>query len=421
MPAVVIARVEVTDPEKYENYKPLAKKAIEAFGGRYLVRGAEPNVLEGGEAGARYVVVEFDTVETAKTFYDFRTLPRSAQGTRRRGERADHCFAGSVTPSKRTRPMARMDYDCSGVIPACLLPLNDDLSIDEKSYRKHLRDVANVRGVAAITVNGHASEVSSCTFDEQEMLLEVALQEIGDRVPLINGVYADSAAEAVRISRMADEKGASALLVFPSNVMLLGSRPEMVLDHYRRVADSTDLPLIIFQFPSNTPLSYSHDLLAKLIEEIPSIKAMKDGCGDPVRHEMTVRELQSDERPFHVLTTHSAWLLPSLVTGCNGILSGAGSTIADLQVALFEAVQANDLAKARDVAARIYPTTHAFYSAPGVDMHNRMKEAQVLLGRLPSAAVRPPLQKLSDAEITRIGKAMKDAGIEAEGALRLAS
>jgi 4-hydroxy-tetrahydrodipicolinate synthase len=317
--------------------------------------------------------------------------------------------------------MPRKIYDCSGVIPACLLPLHDDLSIDKKSYRKHINEVGSVRGVSAITVNGHASEVSSCTFEEQEMLLDLALEEIGDRIPLINGIYADSATEAVKIARMAHAKQASALLVFPSNVFILGSRPEMIIDHYKRIADVTDLPLIIFQFPVNTPLTYSHDVLSRLIEEVPTIRAMKDGCGDPVRHELTVRELQSDTRPFHVLSTHSAWLLSSLVTGCNGLLSGAGSTIADLQVALYEAVKANDLVKAKDVAARIYPTTHAFYSAPGVDMHNRMKEAQVILGRLPSAAVRPPLQKLSDAEIEKIRRALKAARIENEGALTQAA
>lgn len=317
--------------------------------------------------------------------------------------------------------MSKKAYDCSGVIPACLLPLNDDLSIDERSYRKHLRDVAGTRGVAAITVNGHASEVSSCSFEEQEMLLDSALDEIGDRMPVVNGIYADNATDATRIARMADAKGASALLVFPSNVFILGQRPEMVLDYYKRIAEVTDLPLIIFQFPSATPLSYSHDLLRKLLEEVPRIRAMKDGCGDPARHEMTVRELQSSDRPFHVLTTHSAWLLQSLVTGCNGILSGAGSTIADLQVALYEAVKSDDLATARKLAERVYHTTHAFYGAPGVDMHNRMKEAQVLLGRLPSAAVRPPLQKLSDTEIARIGDLMRRAGVANEGAMRLAS
>ena len=317
--------------------------------------------------------------------------------------------------------MSRMKYDCSGVIPACLLPLHDDLSIDEQSYRKHLRDVAGVKGIAAITVNGHASEVSSCTFEEQEMLLATALDEIGDKVPLVNGVYSDGAAEAVRIARMADQRGASALLVFPSNVFILGSRPAMILDHYRRIADATDLPLIIYLSPSNTPLGYSHEMLSRLIEEIPSIQAMKDGCGDPIRHEMTVRELQSNTRPFHVLSTHSAWILSSLVNGCNGLLSGAGSTIADLQVQLFEAIKANDLAKAKEVATRIYPTTKAFYGAPGVDMHNRMKEAQVILGRLPSAAVRPPLQKLGEAEIKRIQQALHAARISTEGALTTAA
>lgn len=308
--------------------------------------------------------------------------------------------------------MPRLKYDCSGVIPACLLPLHDDLSIDEKSYRKHIREVGSTRGVAALTVNGHASEVSSCTFDEQEKLLDLALAEVGDRVPLVNGIYAESGMEAVRLARMADAKGASALLVFPPNVFMLGSRPEMVVDHYRRIADATDLPLIIFQFPVSLPVTYSHDVLLRLIQEIPSIKAMKDACGDPARHEMTVRTLQSDSRPFHVLTTHSAWLLSSLVVGCNGLLSGAGSTIADLQVELFEAVRGNDLAKAKAVAARIYHTTHAFYGPPAVDMHNRMKEAQVILGRLPSAAVRPPLQKLGAAEIDRIRQHLKAAGIE---------
>jgi len=70
MAAIVVAKVHVTDPEKYESYKPLAKAAIEAFGGRYLARGADPVTLEGDPADGRYVVVEFDSVETAQRFYD---------------------------------------------------------------------------------------------------------------------------------------------------------------------------------------------------------------------------------------------------------------------------------------------------------------------------------------------------------------
>ena len=112
-----------------------------------------------------------------------------------------------------------------------------------------------------------------------------------------------------------------------------------------------------------------------------------------------------------VLSTHSSWLLSSLVLGCDGLLSGAGSVIAALQVALLRAVERGDLTAARAVADRIYPTTGAFYDPPFLDMHNRMKEALVHLGRMKAAHVRPPLMKLPDAEIARIGRAMDHAGL----------
>lgn len=70
MAAIVVAKVQVTDPAKYETYKPLAKKAIEAFGGRYIVRGSEPHAVEGDAPKARFVIVEFDSVETVRRFYD---------------------------------------------------------------------------------------------------------------------------------------------------------------------------------------------------------------------------------------------------------------------------------------------------------------------------------------------------------------
>jgi 4-hydroxy-tetrahydrodipicolinate synthase len=298
-----------------------------------------------------------------------------------------------------------------GVIPAVLLPFDVDLAIDEAALRKHLRDVAAVPGLSAITVNAHSTEVASCTFDEQRRVLDIAQAEIGDRLPLINGVWADGSIEAARIARMAADGGASALLVFPPAPFALGQSPAMVIAHFKRIADVTDLPLIAFQYPLATGQGYPKDTLLRLVEEVPTVRAIKDWVGNVPHHEWHVRTLQSLPRPVNVLTTHSTWLFSSLVLGCNGLLSGSGSVIADLQAALFHAVQRDDLAEARRINRRIEPLMRVFYADPFVDMHNRMKEALVLLGRLPHAHVRPPLVKLQDAEIQRIRQALVESGL----------
>jgi 4-hydroxy-tetrahydrodipicolinate synthase len=303
------------------------------------------------------------------------------------------------------------NYVPHGVIPAVLLPFDEDFSIDERAFRAHLRDVAAVPGLSALTVNAHSTEVASCTLDEQRRVLEIAQEEVGDRLPIVNGVWADGSIEAARIARMATEGGASALLVFPPAPFTLGQTPEMALAHFKHIADATDLPLIVFQYPLATGQGYPRDTLLRMCEEVPTIRAIKDWAGNVQQHEMHIRVLQNLPQPVNVLTTHSAWLFSSLVLGCRGLLSGSGSVIADLQAALFRAVQANDLAAARRLNDRIYPLARVFYSEPWSDMHNRMKEALVLLGRLPRAVVRPPLVKLSATEIARIRAALVEAGL----------
>jgi 4-hydroxy-tetrahydrodipicolinate synthase len=302
-------------------------------------------------------------------------------------------------------------YVPHGVIPAVLLPFDDDLAIDEASFRKHLRDVASVEGLSAITVNAHSTEVASCSFDEQKRVLEITQDEIGARLPLVNGIWADGSIEAARIARMAAQGGASALLVFPPAPFTLGQSPAMALAHIKRISDAADLPLIVFQYPLATGQGYPKDTLLKMCEEVPSIRAIKDWIGSVPHHEWHIRTLQNLPRPVNVLTTHSSWLFSSLVLGCNGLLSGSGSVIADLQAKLFRAVQKNDLAEAKRLNERIEPTARVFYADPFVDMHNRMKEALVLLGKLPRAVVRPPLVKIERTEVARIRQALIEAGV----------
>ena len=139
--------------------------------------------------------------------------------------------------------------------------------------------------------------------------------------------------EAAKIARMAQDLGASALLCFPPQSMSMGGslRPEMAIEHFKRISDVTDLPLICFNYPIAGGLSYPFETLLKLFEEVTTIKAIKDWCSDPMLHEKQIRVFQNLPNPVNVLTTHSAWLMSSLVMGANGLLSGAGSVIAPLQ------------------------------------------------------------------------------------------
>ncbi len=307
-----------------------------------------------------------------------------------------------------------------GVIPAVILPFHDDLSIDEPGFRKHLRDVAATDGISAITINAHSTEVASCTFEEQMRVHAIAQDEVGSRLPIVHGIWADGSLEAARIAKVATEGGASALLVFPPAPFTMGQNAAMAIEHFKHIADASNLPLIAFQYPLATGQGYPNETLLRMVDEIPTLKAIKDWAGTPQQHEWHVRTLQNLPRPINVLSTQSSWLMASLSFGCNGLLSGSGSVIPDLQAQLFKAMRAGDLKAAQAINDRIYPLASVFYAQPWVDMHNRMKEALVLLGRLPRAVVRPPLVKIERAEIERIRKALVQAGLLEKAKVRAA-
>jgi len=198
------------------------------------------------------------------------------------------------------------DFVPHGVIPAALLPFAADLAIDEAGFRRHLGDLADIHGVTAITINAHSTEVASCSFGEQRRVLAVAMDAVGGRRPLVHGVYADGSIEAARIARMATEGGASALLVFPPGPFTLGQSAAMAAAHFKRIADASDLPIIVFQYPLAGGQGYKLATLLHLIDEIPTIRAIKDWCNSVPQHEQQIRVLQSLPRPIDVLTTHSA-------------------------------------------------------------------------------------------------------------------
>ncbi len=305
-----------------------------------------------------------------------------------------------------------MKFRFSGTMPANLLPFQADYSIDEPNYRRHLSWLAAVPGVTGIVCNGHAAEVSSLDRAERRRALEIALDEVGDRLPLVTGIYTDNTLEAVEMAREAKAIGAAGLLVFPPTVFMWGAqlRPEMALGHFRAIAKAVEIPLIVFEYPPASGIGYSPETLAELAR-IDTVVAVKDWSNDMVALERNLRALRGTGRPVALLSSYTMSLLGSFLLGADGSISGMGSVAADLQAELFAAVQAQELDRARALNDRLDGLVRVFYAPPFVDMHNRMKEALALLGRIDRAVVRPPLQPIGAAEREGIRQALVAAGL----------
>jgi 4-hydroxy-tetrahydrodipicolinate synthase len=299
-----------------------------------------------------------------------------------------------------------------GCLPANLLPFTADLEIDEPAYRKHLRWLADTEGVTGIVANGHAAEVSSLDRQERQRALALALDEVAGKVPVIAGVYSDGTHEAVELAKDAKAAGAAGLLVFPPTLFMWGAqmKTDMVLRHYQVLADRVDLPIVVFEYPPASGIGYSPETLAEL-SKIPAVVGVKDWSNDIVAYEKNLRALRASARPVAMLSSFTMSLMATFLLGADGCISGMGSVAADLQAALFSAVKAGDLAEARRLNDRLAPLVAVFYAPPFVDMHNRMKEALAILGRIPAAHVRPPLTPVSDDERHRIRLALRAAGL----------
>jgi 4-hydroxy-tetrahydrodipicolinate synthase len=266
--------------------------------------------------------------------------------------------------------------------------------------------------VTGIVANGHASEVSSLDREERRRSLAIALDEIAGACPVIAGVYSDGTAEAVALARDAKAAGAAGILLFPPTLFMWGAqgKPDMVLRHVSEVAAGADLPIIVFEYPPVGGIGYAPETLVRLAE-IPQVSGVKDWSNEIVAFERNLRALRATGRPVAMLSAFTMSLMATFLLGADGAISGMGSVTADLQAELFEACGKGDLDGARRINDRQEPLVRVDYAPPFEDMHNRMKEALVMLGRIPAAHVRPPLTPIPRSERDAIRQALVAAGL----------
>ncbi len=308
--------------------------------------------------------------------------------------------------------VTKRDPDILGVVPAIYTPFNEDLSIDDAGLSALADRMASVDGVGAVFCTGHAGEVASLSREERKKVVSIVAEAVDGRVPVLAGIYSDSIDESIEHAKDAKAAGASVVTVFPPNVFAGGGTSDSRRPFlwHERIAKGAEIAICLFQFPAASGLGYSTETLVELAS-LPEVVAVKEGSGSPLAYENNVTALAQVDPPVPVLTSNNEWWLADLAFGGDGILSGSGPVMIEEQVSLWRAMKNCDLASARQIQDRIRPLIRTFYKHPDLEMHNRMKNALVMMGQLKCAAVRPPLLPLDQSELNDIRSSLEKVGL----------
>jgi 4-hydroxy-tetrahydrodipicolinate synthase len=307
-----------------------------------------------------------------------------------------------------------MNWEYRGILPAMQLPFEQDLSIDEVELRRFAKWLAGHKGIGGLVTNGHTGEVFALTAKQRAQATRVVADEVNGKLPVVSGICCEGIEEAVEQAQMANQAGASALLVMPPHQWLrFGMRqPDNVVDYFTAIGNGAGLDLVVHVYPAWTRASYNFDTLAALAR-LPWVKSMKVGTRDMNKYARDLRVIKQANPNITVLTCHDEYLLPTMVQGVDGALVGFGSFVPQMIIDLYTAVCAGDLKRAMDVQNRINPLKDVVYGTgePTGDAHARMKMAMYLAGILKSPAVQPPTQLPTGAELQAIKEALRSAGM----------
>ena len=302
-----------------------------------------------------------------------------------------------------------------GIYAATPCPLRDDLAPDEPALAAHLVRLAGVRGLAGFLLDGHAGENATMALADQERVVSIAAEAVGDRSILVAGVNCESSLEAARHARALEAAGADAIMVFPPNGWALHQDEEGVVEHHRRVLDATGAPLMLFQAAVGAGgLSYRPPTLERLVR-LPRVVAIKEGSWEVAAYEENRRLIRAAAPRVAVMGSGDEHLFTSCVVGSEGSLVSLAAVIPEPIVALFEAVRAGRLDTARAAHERIYPLARAVYRlAPGGRATARLKTCLALLGHFPSDRMLPPATATPGDEHPRLRDAL-DAALATPG------
>jgi len=287
-----------------------------------------------------------------------------------------------------------MTAQLRGVLTALATPFAEDGRLDEALLRG-LVDRSIAGGVHGVVACGSTGEFSALSGDERRQVVEIVVDHVAGRVPVIAQTGATSTAEAIRLSRHAQAAGADVIMAVAPYYEPLSV--DETLAYLRAVAGSVDIPVMLYNLPVATGVDLDPDTVGALAREVPNIRYIKN----------TTVDLAQSGRLIHnhgdVISTFVGWdslLLSALAEGAAGVMAGTANVVPAELVAVYDAVSAGNLGQAREAWARVYPLIDAIMAQPFIAA---VKAGLAAVG-FPVGSPRAPVAALDPAAAARIAE-----------------
>jgi len=285
------------------------------------------------------------------------------------------------------------------VLSAMVTPFSEDGGIDLAGAQELAAHLVDRGAHDGLVIHGTTGESPTTTDAEKHAVLEAVLDAVGDRATVVAGVGTNDTAHSIELARAAERVGAHGLLV----VTPYYNKPPQagLLRHFTAIADSTDLPVMLYDIPPRSVIPIEVETLVRAAEH-PKIVAVKDAKGDLGAVAWTLARTD-----LAYYSGEDMLNLPLLALGAVGVVSVVGHLVGPRLAELIAAVESGDLVKARAINERLLPVYTGVFRTQGTIL---VKAALRELG-LPAGPVRPPLVDATPEQVDRLRHDLAAGGV----------
>ena len=288
----------------------------------------------------------------------------------------------------------------TGVLPAVVTPFKQG-EVDEEGLRQ-LIEFQIENGVHGIVPCGTTGESATLSHAEHERVVEITVDQVRGRVPVVAGTGSNNTTEAIRLTAHAKEVGADGVLMISPYY----NKPtqEGIYQHYKKVAEEVDIPIIIYNIPGRTASNIEPTTFARLAE-IKNIVGVKEASGSMKQITEIIRLCGNK---LTVLSGEDFLTYPLMSVGGKGVICVVANIVPGDMAELCNLLLSGDYDQGRKLYYRLLPLCHAMFietnPAP-------IKAALEMMGKISSGEVRLPLASMSDDNLAKLRKALESYGV----------